>query len=108
MDDSQLELKLRQLYWIESKFDNARWVPKDLVPSEVKAALENRHGRFFGPEHIYYLSQAGNVSRYRYESPDLPKAADYGKTVLGVKLGKPLCPECGEPLDTEHRGQHNH
>jgi hypothetical protein len=106
-----LEKDLEALLWKRSKFmDDSRWLPRDRIPDKIIALMETHNGRFFGSKSIYYLTKSGNITKYSL-IPD-PNAgtrlAQQERVLSGIGQQKPVCPECGMPMDDEHRGQHNH
>jgi hypothetical protein len=117
-DDERLEADLESLHWKESKFNaKSRWVPKDAMPTHLKTALEQHHGRFSGDEFTYYLARSGTVTKYSKSGTVTDSESSYpieeepkpeSRLNVGAKEKAYLCPECGEPMDREHRGQHNH
>jgi len=107
--DERLEMELEALPWRDSKFNESMWVPKDEIPYRVIASLEQHHHRFYGLEFVYYLSKSGVISKYSTlgGSANYQPASDK-RVQMGSKPEKAICPECGEVMDREHRGGHNH
>ena len=106
-DDERLEMELEALPWRESSFK--MWVPKNEIPNRVIASLEQHNGRFYGEEFVYYLSKSGAISKYSTFGDSANYQPESDKRVqMGSKPAKAICPECGEMMDREHRGGHNH
>ncbi len=105
-NDERLEMELEALSWRESR--KSMWVPKNEIPNRVIASLEEHHGKFHGEEFDYYLT-SGAINKYSTSGDSANYQPASGKRVqMGSKPEKALCPECGVPMDQEHRGQHNH
>src|ERR1700674_2287234 len=65
LDGAQLENELEALPWKDSKFKaKSMWVPKNAIPNQVIAALEQHRGKFSGEAYVYYLSKSGTVTKY--------------------------------------------
>ena len=113
-DHNDLESRLERLPWKRSKFDvRSLWVPWDEIPPPLKEALEHLKERHYGENYVYYLSRSGSIIKYLLPGKTFSdSAAGAGpaavKSMVGTKAEGSLCPECGEPLDAKHRGQHSH
>lgn len=65
LEGAQLENELEVLPWRDSKFKaKSLWIPRNAIPNQVIAALEQHHGKFNGKAYVYYLSKSGTVTKY--------------------------------------------